>query len=51
VQPVLRRERMQVARNVKPEGETEDFALVEPMAHGVGRVALEDPEVLFQNFA
>ena len=51
MQPVLRRERMQVARDVQPECEAEDLALVEPVAHHVGRVALEDAEVLFQNFA
>jgi hypothetical protein len=42
---------MQVADHVEPEGEPEDLALVQPVTDRIGRVALEDAEVLLEDFA
>jgi hypothetical protein len=51
VQPVLGREWMQVADHVQPEGQPEDLALVQAATHCVGRIALEDAEVLLEDLA
>src|SRR5436305_6058752 len=42
---------MQLAGNVEPEREAEDLAVAEPSSKLVGRVALENPEMLFQHLS
>jgi hypothetical protein len=49
VEAIAGRERMQVAHDVEPEGEAQDLARAEATTHLLGRVALEDLEVLLQD--
>src|SRR5262249_35261640 len=49
VKAVACRQRMKVARDVEPEGEPEQIAAGESRPHLLGRVALEDAELLLQN--
>ena len=51
VQALSRNERMQLFLDGEAEGETEQRTVSEPFGDGLGRVALEDPEVLLQHFA
>jgi hypothetical protein len=44
--PIARGERMEVCRCLEPEREAQDRAFAEPTAHRVGRIALEQAEVL-----
>ena len=49
MQPVAGSQRVKVARDVEAERQPEDLVLAESRTHVVGRVALEDAEVLFQD--
>ena len=51
LEPVARRERVQVARDVEAERQAEDLAPGELRADAIGLVALEDPEVLLEDLA
>jgi hypothetical protein len=51
VQPVAHSERMEIACDVESKREAENLALPEPRKQGLGQIALEDPEMLFQNLA
>ena len=51
VQPVTRRERVEIAGEVEAEREPEQLALAESSQDDVRRVAVEDAEVFLEDFS